>query len=310
MRFFDFFWSSRKLTITHKGSENVELDEIANDTNFFRQDSGSTTINGSVGYNVKINVSEQSNVIIRGNIGAKCQILKDGDGTLTIDGDVARDLKLTIYGQGKVYFTRRPHADVIKSITRGSVTAEIYCAGELLPVPSPSYTHHNMGRSIPETRIVEVERVVERVVVRNVRVPVSSSSQQAPVADQYEEHTQAYIDGFHRANPESIATRVQKLGKLSAEEKELLEEFIDPIMQDYFSDIPVGYKEDYYDLSTLNRLDKDPITYEPIKLSSIQAGRKLLEKFEVAMTTIQLNRLKSVANSEPVVEESSISPSM
>lgn len=315
MGLFDFFWSSRKLTITHKGSENVELDEIANDTNFFRQDSGSTTINGSVGYNVKINVSEQSNVIIRGNIGAKCQILKDGDGTLTIDGDVARDLKLTIYGQGKVYFTRQPHADVFKSITRGSITAEIYCAGVLLPAPSPSYTHHNMGRSIPETRIVEVERVVERVVVRNVRGPAPSSSQQAPVADQYNKHVQAYIDGFHRANPESIAARVKKLGKLSLEEEELLTPFIDHhVTCDYFDDIPVGYKDAYYDLLTLHKMEfKDPIEREPMKLSEIFSGRPLLEQFDKVMTTIQLKRemaKKSDAHSEHQEEESSISPSM
>ncbi|MDR3504088.1 MAG: hypothetical protein P4L79_16075 [Legionella sp.] len=308
MGLFNYFFGSQRPTITHTGSDNVELDEIANDTNFFRQDSGSTTIRGSVGYNVKINISEQSNVVISGTIGDKCQILKDGDGTLTIDGDVKRDLKLTVYGQGKVYFTRRPHDDVIKSIHRVSVTAEIYCEGVLLPAPSPSYTHHNMGRFIPETRVVE--RVVERIVVRNVPVAASSSSQQAPVADQYTEHTQAYIDGFHRANPESIAARVEKLGKLSTEEEELLEEFIDPIMKYYFSDIPVGYKEAYYDLSTLNLLDKDPITKKPIKLSDIQAGRKLLEKFEVVMAKIQSNRQKAIANSEPVEEESSVSPSM
>ncbi|WP_133135244.1 hypothetical protein [Legionella rowbothamii] len=301
MGLFDFFWSSRRLTITHKGSDNVELNEIANDTNFFRQDSGSTTISGSVGYNVKINISEQSNVIIRGNIGAKCQIFKDGDGTLTIDGEVARDLKLTIYGQGKVYFTRQPHADVIKSIKRGSVTAEIYCAGILLPAPSSSYTHHNMGRYTPPEPIV---------IVRNIPVPASSSLQQTSVADQYTEYAQAYIDGFHRANPESIAARVEKLGKLSPQEEELLEEFIDPIMKYYFSDIPVGYKEAYYDLSTLNLLDKDPITKKPIKLSDIQAGRKLLEKFEVVLSSIQLNRQKVVTNSEPVEHESSMSPSM
>lgn len=307
MGLFDFFWSSQRLTINHKGSDNVELDKIANDTNFFRQDTGSTTINGAVGYNVKINISEQSNVIIKGNIAAKCQILKDGDGTLTIEGEVDRDLKLTVYGQGKVYFTHRPHADVIKTIHRGSITAEIYCAGVLLQAHSPSYTHHNMGRSIPETRVVEVEHVIERVVVRNVPVP-SSSSQQVPVVDQYTEHTQAYIDRFIRTKPESIAVRIEKLEKLSSEEEVLLEKFIDPIMKDYFNDIPVGYKEAYYDLSTLNRMEKDPITKKPIKLSDIQAARVLLENFEVVMITIELNRKKAIANSESV-EKSSVTPS-
>ncbi|MFJ1267630.1 hypothetical protein ACD661_03545 [Legionella lytica] len=309
MGLFDFFWSSRRLRINHEGSDNVELDEIANDTNFFRQDTGSTTINGAVGYNVRINISEQSNLTIKGNIGTKCQIFKDGAGILTIEGEVARDLKLTVYGQGKVYFTHRPHTDVIKSIHRGSVTAEIYCAGELLAAQSPSYTQHNMGRSIPETRVVEVERVVERVVVRNVPV-ASSSSPQAPIADQYTEYTQAYIDGLTRTQQESIAVRVGKLGKLSSEEEMLLEKFMDPIMGDYFNDIPVGYKEAYYDLSTLNRLEKDPITKKPIKLSDIQAARVLLENFAVVMDTIELNRKKAIANVNQVEEESSVRPSM
>lgn len=304
MGLFDFFLRPRRPQITHTNADNFALDNIANDTIFTREGSGLTTV-GSMGYNVKLNIFEQSNVIISGNIGAKCKILKDGSGTLTIDGDVARDLKLTISGQGTVYFTRKPHDDVIKSIRRSWVAAEIYCEGVLVPAANPAYTQHNMGRSVPETRVVEVERVIERVVVRNVPVPVASSSRQAPlVKDEYIEETWEYIEGFHRAHPESIATRVEKLGPLSKKEEELLEKFTDKVVTfDYFKDIPVMYNERHYDLSTVHQLREEPLTKRPIKLLKIQPARVLLEEFEAVMATIQLNRQKA-AVPEHVEEES------
>ncbi|WP_058535137.1 DUF4097 family beta strand repeat-containing protein [Legionella saoudiensis] len=298
---FEFFFGPRRPSITHTGTDDIELDEIANDTNFIRKGSGLTTVNGTVGYNVKIDISE-GDVIIRGNIGGKCLICKDGNGALTIDGDVARDLKLTLYGQGTVYFTRKPHADVINSIRRESVNAQIYCAGRLLLAPNPSYVHHNMGRST-ETRVVEVERIVERVVVRNV--PVPSPSQQA-FEDKYDKDTQIYIDGQRKY--ETIAARIEKLGTLSPEEERLLAVFTDPITLDYFNDVPVCYKEKYYNLSTLLQIGMDPMSREALMLYKINPARTLVNNFEEIMDKIQINRKEAVANSESVEEESNFRP--
>jgi hypothetical protein len=299
MGLFDWFGGHRRLTITHRNSDNVDVHGIADDINFIRKGSGLTTVTGSVGYKVKLDISEQGSVIIRGNIGSKCQILKDGDGTLTIDGDVARDLKLTIYGQGKVYFSRQPNEDVIRSIQRESVIAQIYCAGVLLPPQNPSYARHNMGRSEPSASPSET-----RVVVRNVLVPPSSSSsQQAPVEDKYTEYTQIYIESH--ANQETIADRIKKLGKLNREEEQLLEGFMDPLMFDYFDDVPVGYREQYYNLSSLLQTGMDPMSRGPLKLSDIQPARKLLENFESVISKILSARAEHKEE-----EQSNLSPSM
>ena len=281
MPLFDWFFGPRKPTITNKNSDDFTLATIANDTNFTRLGSGVTIITGSVGHGVKLRIEENGRLIIRGNIGSGCHIFKDGLGALTIEGIVTDDLKLTVYGQGPVSFTRQPPESVIAAIKNLGVVAQIHCAGSLLPAPGPAgYVRHNLGMPRPEQRAPLPQLLAER--------PAPAPRVQA-VVDKYSDLTKEYIETSKAHKLKTIAARIEELA-LTDEEKPLFEPFIEPIMMVYFDDIPVMYNEKYYNLSTLLQLKKDPHTRAPLTLANIQPARKVANDLDEAIKALQTKR--------------------
>lgn len=286
-----------RLNMSHDGSDIINMPAIASRTDFTRSGSGSTVITGSVGDNVNLSVDEgSSSLIIRGNIGSFCKIIKNGNGALIIEGTVADDLKLTVYGQGSVTFAVRPPESVIRNIKNPGGVARITAAGSVLTIPSNrGYVHHNLGRPAGQQTLFENHRptaIVER--------SAPATPQTVSTVDQYSEYTQAYIDTEARKaqepNYKSIADRINELN-LTEEEKPLFERFMDPITLDYFNDIPVTYNERHYDLSTVLEMYKarqrDPITRYPLRLVDIQAARTVLESLDGVIK--ELDKIREAA---------------
>jgi hypothetical protein len=296
----------KRTKISHEAAGNHNLETIANDTDFFRNGTGTTIVTGSVGHGVKLTILEEGNLTISGNIGSECSIYKDGSGVLIIEGTVADDLKLTIYGSGQVRFTRRPPESVLVAIKNPGGVAQILCEGVALPRPRQDYAHHNMGAAArrqpsPPPRVVYVQAAAPR--------HAAGPHDAMAAVDKYTDLTQSYIDATRAHQKKTIKARIEELA-LTAEEELLFKDFIDPISLDYFDDVPVQYNEKYFNLSTLLGLNKpeDPFTREPLKLANIQPARKVFNDLDEVIK--KLKEQREVAKKALVVEEESVSPSM
>jgi hypothetical protein len=293
MPFFGFF-GSKRLEISHSNADFL-LDGIANDIDFTRKGSGMTTISGSVGHGVNLNIHESSSLLIRGNIGSGCKIFKEGSGDLTIEGTVADNLKLTVYSQATVTFRHRPPDSVITAINnRGG--APIYCEGIALPLPRQEYLH-NHGAAAPAS-VRQLIPPVQRDIAALAPAPLPR--QPRAEVDQYSDITQEYIDAWKAHKTKTVTARIQEL-KLSEEEKQFFEDFTDPITLDYFNDIPVWYNEKYYDLSTIEReYERTKRDFydrtKPLRLAMIQPARQLLNNLDKAI--IQLTKMREAAIQE------------
>lgn len=293
MPLLDWLFGPRKPTISHKNSDCFTLATIGNDTNFTRIGNGVTIITGSVGHGVKLRIEENGRLIIRGNIGSGCHIFKDGIGALTIEGTVADDLKLTVYGQGPVSFTRQPPESVIAAIKNLGVLAQIHCAGSPLPAPGPAgYVRHNLGMQ----RAPLPQLLAER--------PASAPRVQTAI-EQCSDLTREYIETFKAHKLKTIAARINEL-KLTEEEEPLFERFVDHIItKDYIDDVPVMYNEHYYSWPVLLQWYEtkkvDPQTRKPFKLTDIQPACKISTDLDEAIR--DLHEKREVAKKAELAEE-------
>jgi hypothetical protein len=296
MGLFDWLFRSRRPQVSHNDAAVINLEAIANDTDFTRDGSGSTVITGSVGHGVTMSIRGNSNVTIRGAIGSGCSILKEGGGTLTIEGIVTDNLKLTVYGQGSVVFSRRPLESVIGAIKNRGGVAQIICAGSALPPPRQGYIRHNLGAAAEQPAQYHPPLFRER--------PAPAAAPIAPAVDNYPDITRSYIETFRDHGVKTIAVRISELN-VTAEETPLFDEFIEKtIWNDYFTDIPVCYNETYYNLADLLKLynenKPDPLSRAPLKLANIQPARQLLNKLDKVINELKATReaAKAVDNEE------------
>lgn len=250
----------------------MQLETIADNVDFTREDDGLTVINVSVGRNVKLSICDNSSLRIIGNIGRGCNIVKEGNGTLTIEGIVADDLKLVAYGQGSIIFTHQPSQFVISAIKNPCGTP-IICAGTRLPTLDHGYSHHNLG-------VVAARRPEQHV-------PAPLVSAVKNTEKQYSKLTEDYIESYKKQK--TIATRIAEL-ELTEEETLLFTSFIEPIMMEYFDDTPVMYNERYFNLSTLLKSKIDPLTGVPLVFSDIQPARTLLNNLDDVINALQIKR--------------------
>lgn len=306
MPLLDWLFGSKRLKISHKHADNINLGSIDNDTDFTREGSGETLITGSVGHGVHLIVQDTSSLKIRGDIGSGCSIYKEGSGSLIIEGDVVDDLKLTVYGQGSVSFTRQPPESVIRAIKNRGGVARITCAGTVLPLPNHGYVHHNLAR--PANLLIPEQR--ERNHLQFVERPAPLPQPINVVEDKYSEITAEHINVYKARNHKSIAVRINELN-LTPDEKPLFEKFTDPIMDDYIDDVPVMHNERYYNLSTLLRQyqinRKDPFTRHPLKLADIQPARSLLISLDESIKELEQKRAARNGEAQRVGVEEAVS---
>lgn len=267
-----------RTVIEQSGAEDFFLDEIADNTDFSRSGSGTTYIM-SIGSRVRLSLNDSGCISITGNIGSHCEIMVDGNGKLTIEGNIANDLKISIWNRhASVIFARRPCNNVIHAI-KNPVGATIICEGIVEPVRR--YVQHNLG-------------AVEPPVLQQPAHPNPPAPAPAAADDQFSDITLKYIENYKAQHHESIANQITRLGPLTAEEEALFENFNDTAMMSYFNDIPVGYNEKYYDLSSLIKIyhssGVDPFTREPLKLANIQPARKILNDFEQSLKKVMKKR--------------------
>ncbi|MDR3443203.1 MAG: hypothetical protein P4L65_09310 [Legionella sp.] len=297
MGLFDWLFRSRRPQVSHNDAAVINLETIANDTDFTRDGSGSTVITGSVGHGVTMSIRGNSNVTIRGAIGSGCSILKEGSGALTIEGIVAENLKLTVYGQGPVVFVCRPPESVIGAIKNRGGVAQIFIGARLvLPPPRQGYIRHNLGA--PAEQPVQYHPPLFRERPAPAAAPIASA------VDNYPDITRTYIETFREHGVKTIAVRISELN-LTEEETPLFDEFIEKtIWNDYFTDIPICYNETYYNLADLLKLynenKPDPLSRAPLKLANIQPARQLLNKLDKVINELKAMReaAKAVDNEE------------
>jgi hypothetical protein len=314
-RMFERFFGSKKFVITHVVSETISIENIADNTYLERAGNGDTIVN-SVGNNVELKVKENGTLKVLGNIGSNCKIWKEGLGELIIDGDVADDLKLTVYGQGAVRFRQRPPESVIAEITNRT-NAPIFCAGVRLESShnNTAYLHHNLGRNrsssnnyvssrqdnfYTQTQPAHTSPQHQQQPTRAAPQPKPSVSEDDSKADNYTELTRKYIETYKEkiksGKIKSIADQIRELA-LTEEEEPLFEQFIEPITGGYFDDVPVQYDERYYNLSTILELytscKPDPFSREPLCLANIQSARMLLNALEETIAKLKADRKKA-----------------
>ncbi|MFA6302162.1 MAG: hypothetical protein WC627_03405 [Legionella sp.] len=294
-------------TITHTDTSTINLENIDNGTSLYREGSGLTVITGNVGHHVTISINNQGSLRICGTIGNKCSIYKDGNGTLTIEGAVANDLLLTVYGSGSVIFTQRPHELVIKAMKNMSSVAQISCGGVLMPPTNTGYIHHGLGgaRQVPMHQPLIAPPPAANPMRRLSTEPPASSSTTSnnTETDHYTDITQKYIETTREHKCETISVRIAKL-KLTSNEEELFEPFIEEITGDYFNDIPIMYDERYYNLSTLLEMYKrnkpDPYSRVPLKLINFQPARTLYNNLDDTIAKLNEIRQKNATTENQI----------
>jgi hypothetical protein len=308
LEWWDKAWGSRKPLVSHGGSGPFDLECIPDNVEFHRVGSGITVVTGTIGENVHLTILDSSSLRIIGNIASGCKILKKGNGTLTIEGRIADDLELTIYGQGIVNFTQQPPQTVINLIKNRGEAAQIICAGARLELPTQGYRQHNLG--VPARQLMStMDEEHTRRVLRQLSTPPAPAPLKNTLEntrDKYNPVTLKYIE-LHKEH-EKIADRINKLN-LNEEEEELFEECRDCIMKDYFTGIPVVYDERYYNLDWLLKWHKekgsDPFSREPLALASIGSAREIYNKFDDAVVALKKQReaKQSTANQHDQDEE-------
>ncbi len=300
-----------KPLIRHDGSEPKNLVLIPDDSEFVREGSGLTTIE-IVGKNVVLTVSKNGSLKITGNIGSGCTIFKEGNGTLTIEGVIADNLELTVYGQGNVIFTQRPPQKVIDAIKKRSGTGQIICAGVNVTQSSAGYMRHYLGIA-PTTQTFEFQQQpLHQVQSAQLRQPIRQSSairshtstSQEENSDLFNEHTQAYIDSYKEK--ETIEDCISKLN-LTAEEEPLFENFLKCITFSYYNQPPVRCNGRYYNVSTILELYKnhkpDPFEKIPLKLDRIDDGRDIYDLLEKTIIELKEKRAAKHVAAETQLNE-------
>ena len=127
---------------------------------------------------------------------------------------------------------------------------------------------------------LDAEAVIERYEPTPSVTPTTSSQlPTAPVSlpkpPQYSPHTQAYIDSF--ANKQSFQSQLDELSLTEEEQEEVKSKFECVISQDIMN-VPVLLNDNFYNLSSLKDVTKDPATRELFIPRDIQSGRSKMHE--------------------------------
>jgi hypothetical protein len=130
----------------------------------------------------------------------------------------------------------------------------------------------------------------ERAITASLEQPTTASQETPPSC--YSTHLNSYLKSRigKETFPQKIASLIKRLSdksdKLTNDDLKELKKFIDPITCELIA-IPVSLNEKIYDLSTLNKINKDPYTGEVFTPPEIQSGCLVIMKFDRKVARIE-----------------------
>lgn len=282
------------------GDENVHIQGIIGiGAEINLHGDGDTYIQGKVLENVRFNVNGDGNVTFthRPPESVIKQIKHTGDGNIIIAGEILRKKsspKRSSYGAYASISGVTLGAGSITTVQaisgqtdRASIDAKVHKTSSTLVKKALVKGQHD--RDIDTTSATSFAKL-------DTSKPTTSAADakkvEPPIVETsfaYSNNTRIYLESL-KGKP-SISMQIADLN-LTSNEKELFNDFIDPISKAYI-EIPVLLNENYYNLNSLLDLHEkiDPVSKEIFTFAEIQPARKLLAQFDTIIEKVKTARI-------------------